>query len=101
MNTLKLCVFVSLVISGATLSRGANPPFTDADWVSLGTVNGANGLDYVAYSITYDNSGNLYAGGMFLHAGGINVSNVAKWNGSSWTPLGSGMSSTYPPSAVF
>ncbi|MCB0047502.1 MAG: hypothetical protein KDD92_18910, partial [Caldilineaceae bacterium] len=39
-------------------------------------------------------SGNLYAGGDFTTAGGATVNRVAKWNGSSWTALGSGMNST-------
>src|SRR5438270_499147 len=38
---------------------------------------------------------NLYAGGLFTTAGGIVVSNIAKWNGSSWSALGSGMSSPF------
>src|SRR5207244_737271 len=40
----------------------------------------------------------LYAGGFFTAAGGITVSNIAKWDGSTWSALGSGMSggATYP-----
>src|SRR5437899_9743848 len=37
---------------------------------------------------------NLYAGGEFTTAGGSAVNYIAKWNGSSWSALGSGMSST-------
>ena len=33
----------------------------------------------------------LYAGGCFTTAGGSAANNIAKWNGSSWSPLGSGM----------
>ena len=33
----------------------------------------------------------LYAGGWFTTAGGVNANHIAKWNGSSWAPLGSGM----------
>ena len=33
----------------------------------------------------------VYAGGAFRAAGGIEVSNIAKWNGSNWSALGSGM----------
>jgi hypothetical protein len=33
----------------------------------------------------------LYAGGEFLNAGGVSAVNIAKWNGSFWTNLGSGM----------
>jgi hypothetical protein len=33
----------------------------------------------------------LYAGGEFTTAGGGSASKIARWNGSSWSPLGSGM----------
>jgi hypothetical protein len=37
-------------------------------------------------------SGNdLYAGGLFSTAGGSAATNIAKWNGSIWSALGSGM----------
>jgi hypothetical protein len=32
----------------------------------------------------------VYAGGNFSIAGGTNANNVARWSGSSWSPLGSG-----------
>jgi hypothetical protein len=35
---------------------------------------------------------NLYAGGNFVHAGGISVNHVARWNGTGWAALGAGMS---------
>ena len=33
----------------------------------------------------------LYAGGDFTTAGGAPANNIAAWNGSSWSALGSGM----------
>jgi hypothetical protein len=36
--------------------------------------------------------GMLYAGGLFTSAGGKSANCIAKWNGSSWSPLGSGVS---------
>ena len=36
---------------------------------------------------------NLYAGGYFTTAGGVAATNIAQWNGSSWSALGSGMRS--------
>jgi hypothetical protein len=39
-----------------------------------------------------DSSGNLYAGGAFTNAGGVNgTSNIAEWNGANWLPLGLGL----------
>ena len=43
----------------------------------------------------------LYVGGYFTTAGGIGASNIAKWNGNSWSALGSGIGGghgPYPPS---
>jgi hypothetical protein len=40
--------------------------------------------------------GDLYAGGNLTSAGGTNANNIAKWNGSSWSALGSGIGK--PPS---
>ncbi len=33
----------------------------------------------------------LYAGGLFSAAGGMPAKNVARWDGTSWAPLGSGL----------
>jgi len=33
----------------------------------------------------------LYVGGSFLTAGGVQANNIARWNGSTWSPLGSGI----------
>jgi hypothetical protein len=33
----------------------------------------------------------LYAAGVFTHAGGTPCNNIAKWNGSAWIPLGAGI----------
>jgi hypothetical protein len=36
-------------------------------------------------------NGELIAGGTFDHAGGVECKYIARWNGSAWQPLGSGM----------
>jgi trimeric autotransporter adhesin len=38
---------------------------------------------------------NLYAGGFFTTAGGNRATNIAKWDGSSWSALGSGLDGEY------
>src|SRR5262249_52353662 len=35
----------------------------------------------------------LYVGGQFTTAGGVSANGIAKWDGTSWTPLGSGIAS--------
>ncbi len=34
--------------------------------------------------------GSLFAGGLFTEAGGVVASRIARWDGSSWNPMGSG-----------
>jgi hypothetical protein len=65
-----------------------DPTFSDANWISMGGTLGAHG--YV-YSSVVDASGNLYIGGDFTVVGGRKANFIAQWNGSSWSPLGSGM----------
>ncbi len=77
---------------------------------SIDTLGG--GLNSVVYALAIDASGNIYAGGSFTcqsgstssgtypsnacaGSGGTTVlNNIAKWNGASWSALGSGMDST-------
>ena len=33
----------------------------------------------------------VYVGGQFTMAGGLNANYIAKWDGSSWSTLGGGM----------
>lgn len=50
--------------------------------------SGAN--DYIR-SVVSDGAGNIYVAGDFTMIGGVAANRVAKWDGSSWSPLGSGM----------
>lgn len=45
----------------------------------------------ICNSIAFDHEGNVYAAGDFTEAGGIASNNIAKWDGSSWSPLGTGL----------
>ena len=42
-------------------------------------------------ALAVDGAGNLYAGGSFTMAGGVNANRIAKWDGAAWSPLGNGM----------
>ena len=65
-----------------------DPTFSDANWVSLG--GGFPGVDGNVHAVAVDGAGNLYIGGDFDMAGSVSANNVAEWNGSSWSALGSG-----------
>ena len=56
--------------------------------------------DYpTVYALAVSGS-DLYAGGAFTNAGGNEANGIAKWNGSSWSALGSGMNGTVYALAV-
>ncbi len=42
----------------------------------------------------------IYIGGYFSSVGGVAVNNIAKWNGSEWSALGSGVTGGFSPSPV-
>jgi hypothetical protein len=72
----------------ATYPVRIDPVITDADWYTVGS--GFTGISKV-YALAFDSNGYLYAGGDFLTAGGVAANHIAKWDGSAWSPLGSGM----------
>jgi hypothetical protein len=65
-----------------------DPTFSDADWISFGGIPGANNT---VYSAVLDEVWNLYIGGNFTVVGDIMANRVAKWDGTNWSALGSGI----------
>ncbi len=63
-----------------------------AAWQPVGSGVGVGGADVVyALEVWNDGTGSaLYVGGQFVMAGGVVCNNIAKWNGSTWSALGSG-----------
>ena len=58
-------------------------------WSSLGT-GAANGLNGDVYALSLAGNGDVYAGGNFTQAGGIAAAHAAKWDGITWSALGTG-----------
>ncbi len=78
--------------AGAAYPVRIDPTFSDADWVALNpSIPGATSSVQV---FTVDGSGNLYAGGDFTAIATVAANRIAKWNGSAWNALGTGMDST-------
>ena len=71
-------------------------------WNALGTgvagISSGSGRRLSVLALTVANSGDVYAGGNFIQAGGITVNGVARWNGTAWNPLGAGL--TFTGSAI-
>jgi len=83
-SLVSIIIIIGLIISGCSSDDNPTKP-SQLVWTSLGT-----GISDDVYSLTvYDNK--LIAGGWFTTAGGVSVSHIAAWDGSSWTSLGSGV----------
>ncbi|NOY89466.1 MAG: hypothetical protein GXO93_08810 [FCB group bacterium] len=78
-------------ISGQPIFRPAGPADTDDVYWDNSISPSVNGVSGVVYATTVYN-GLLIIGGYFTAAGGVAANNIAAWDGSSWSPLGSGMS---------
>jgi hypothetical protein len=49
-------------------------------------------MNGIVYELAVLPNGDLVAGGDFTTAGGVSANRIARWDGSSWSPLGSGVS---------
>jgi hypothetical protein len=65
-------------------------------WSALGS--GISGLPNFTSvnALTVLPNGDLVAGGQFTSAGGVSANGIARWDGTSWSALGSGMGGQYP-----
>ncbi len=89
---------VTVSDAGAAYPICIDPTFSDADWIAMGEFPGA---DHNVYALAADDQGNIYAGGSFTIIGNALANGIAKWNGSEWTPLGSGVSGFSPGTGFF
>jgi hypothetical protein len=89
-KTLRSTAHLAVVVddAGAEYPVRIDPTFSDANWISMNpSVPGVAGSN----AAVVDGSGNLYIGGSFTWAGAVNANQVVKWDGSSWSALGSGI----------
>jgi trimeric autotransporter adhesin len=79
------------VPAGATQSETRSGPESGSDdvyWDDQFPVAGASGTVRAALA---DGMGNVYVGGNFTMIGNTMASGIAKWNGTSWSALGTGI----------
>lgn len=69
--------------------RGIAEKNNSGNWVGLDS--GISGGGATVYALTVDKDNHVYAGGNFTSAGSVSVTNIAKWNGSAWSQLGTGI----------
>jgi hypothetical protein len=97
----------ALYASGSFASAGGVPAaniarWKGSSWSTLGS--GLTGYQASGYALAvFDDGGGsaLYAGGQFTDAGGVPAMGLAKWDGTSWSALGSGVNGSVYSLAVF
>ena len=91
----------NLYIGGSFTSAGSTPANYICAWNGSAYTALGSGLTFsmmrtpAVYALSLY-KGELWAGGMFDHAGSIGASNLAKWDGSNWSSagdIGTGMNS--------
>ncbi len=96
----------ALYVAGDFITAGGAISHHIAKWdgvqwwpVGGGVSGGVNSTNISALAVFDDGDGPaLYAGGNFTMAGGVPTSRIAKWDGQSWSALGSGIAGGAPPS---
>jgi trimeric autotransporter adhesin len=84
-----------LIAGGVKVTQGGDTVnyivrWNGTNWLPLGSgVNGNNTFPQVKAMVVYNNE--LIVGGHFNTAGGVNAQCIAKWNGTSWSALGTGI----------
>jgi hypothetical protein len=87
----------ALYVGGRYTTAGGQPAngiarWNGSSWFSMGS--GLNGTSSASSLAVFDDGGGpaLYMGGSFTSVGGTPLSRIAKWNGSTWSPVGGGIS---------
>jgi hypothetical protein len=73
--------------------KNSASPFVNDDDRWDNRFGGGNGVDVAVFAMAVSGS-NVYVGGFFSTAGSVTANNIAKWNGSSWSNLGDGITDT-------
>ena len=89
-----------LVVGGSFTSAGGVPAlclarWNGSTWSAAGLVPGGNSLVGGVQTLAEYN-GELIVGGGLTTVDGVDVKNIARWNGSGWSPLGDGLSTADP-----
>jgi hypothetical protein len=85
----------ALFVGGRFTSAGGVPANCIAKWdgTNWSALGSGTNLDVRALAVFDDGSGpKLFAGGIFSTAGGVNIGyGIARWDGSTWSAVGSGL----------
>lgn len=85
----KLLIAGGLFTGAGTANANSIAAWNGSAWTPLAT--GMSGPIYALATFDEDGSGpnapRLFAGGSFTSAGSLNATNIARWDGTSWTPV--------------
>ena len=76
-----------------------DPTFSDADWVRVNAA-GILGVNGAVFAIATTGSGEIILGGEFSLGGDMAASNIVKWDGGTWSALGTGTDSIVTSLAI-
>lgn len=102
----RFCLISLAVAVACGLSSHSFAQCEQFGWSSIGQlVPGPGGQLFsgVRSMVVFDDGSGpaLYVGGGFTQVGGVTASNIAKWDGTQWSNLGSGVNNTVRALAVF
>src|SRR5262249_53599723 len=83
-----VCAGSAALIVGFMPLTSATADPEDAFWDARFHGRGVNGT---VFAVTVDGSGNMYVGGGFSTAGSALASWIARWDGTTWSAVGSGL----------
>lgn len=80
-------------VGGLSVTASQLGSFTTTDIPAILWSNaaGTGGTDGIIRAVASDMSGNVYVGGDFTTIMGVAANHIAKWDGATWTALGSGL----------
>lgn len=96
--TVVVCLLAALIHPESTLANHSLEATDSQQAVLLGPGDGQwsnnfkieDATNGPIYATVMDAGGNLYIGGDFTTAGGVNANNIAMWDGANWFALGNG-----------
>jgi hypothetical protein len=82
-----------IFIRAGTVTANNIAKWDGTSWSALGTGTGTSFSGTIGVQALAVSGNDLYAGGMFPTVSGLTVNNIARWDGTSWNPLGTGLNS--------
>ena len=104
-----LAVFNHELYAGGSITAAGDYPamgiakWDGTRWSALGTGVNNDGTGDVGPATVFalaTNGSALYVGGRFTQAGGVNAEGIAKWDGTHWSAVGTGLTGTVYAIAV-